>query len=78
MCSFCELGAKISGSNEAIDREFVNSMMANGVNSKDCKGQTPLYHAIQKNLPEMVETLIENGADPKIGQSPFELAVLLQ
>ena len=78
MCSFCEFGAKISGSNEAIDREFVNSMMANGVNTKDCKGLTPLHHAIQKNLPEMVEILIENGADTKIGQSPFELAVLLQ
>ena len=84
MCQFCDFPVKFRHRN----REFVTTMMENGINTKDCKGWTPLHHAIVKNLPEMVEKLLENGADLKtrskvlkhlsIEQSPLELAVILQ
>ena len=90
MCQFCDIAVNMTGSKVVRDREFVKTMMANGVNTKDCNGWTPLHHAIVKNLPEMVEKLIRNGADLKIksrvlsispwsdGQSALDVAIILQ
>ena len=87
MCQFCDLSAKFSRLKVDGRREFVKTIMANGINIKDCKGWTPLHHAILKNLPEMVEKLIRNGADLKIKsqviytsfeQSPLDVAIILQ
>ena len=63
MCKPCFL----SGSTEVTRiKEFFNTMLANGINSKDCMGWTPLHHAINKNLPNLAKQLLEYGADPKI------------
>ena len=74
MCQFCDIAANMTGSKAVRDREFVKIMMAYGVNTKDCTGRTPLHHAIEKNLPTMVEKLFENGANQNLGS---ELAVLV-
>ena len=59
MCNFCDLRSKMTGSKVVKDREFVKTMMAYGVKSKDCNGWTPLSHAIFKNLPKMVEKILK-------------------
>ena len=64
MCQFCDIAANMTGSKAVRDREFVKTMMAYGVNTRDCDGWTPLHHAIFKNLPKMAEKLLKNGADP--------------
>ena len=74
MCQFCDIAANMTGSKVVRDREFVKTMMAYGVNTKDCTGREPLHHAIEKNLPTMVEKLVENGAKHDLGS---ELAVLV-
>ena len=74
MCQFCDIAANMTGSKAVRDIEFVKTMMAYGVNTKDCTGREPLHHAIEKNLPTMVEKLVENGAKHDLGS---ELAVLV-
>ena len=74
MCQFCDIAVNMTGSKVVRDREFVKTMMAYGVNTKDCNGKTPLHHAIEKNLPTMVEKLVKNGANHNLGS---ELAVLV-
>ena len=59
MCNFCDLRSKMSGSKVVKDREFIKTMMAYGVKSKDCNGMTPLSHAIFKKLPKMVEKIVK-------------------
>ena len=74
MCQFCDIAANMTGSKAVRDREFVKTMMAYGVNTRDCNGKTPLQYAIEKNLPTMVEKLVENGANQNLGS---ELALLV-
>ena len=74
MCQFCDIAVNMTGSKVVRDREFVKTMMAYGVNTKDCTGREPLHHAIEKNLPTMVEKIVENGANQNLGS---ELAVLV-
>ena len=93
MCLFCDFVAKISAAPKRIkDKKLAETLIDFGVHFKDCRGWTTLYHAIQRNLPEVVEKLLKNGANPNVrangrvallfdktieAQTPFELAVNL-
>ena len=78
MCKSCSLSGTCFNFSARI-KEFFNTMLADGINSKDCRGWTPLHHAIHMKLPNLAKQLLEFGADPKIrteeGHTPLEFAV---
>ena len=67
MCLFCELMSNISAAPKSIkNKKLAEILLDFGVHFKDCRGWTPLYHAIQRNLHEVVEELLQNGANPNL------------
>ena len=79
MCKSCFLPGSSFNSEVAEIKQFFNTKLANGVNSKDCMGWTPLHHAIRMRLPNLARQLLEFGADPKSqsdrGETPLGVAV---
>ena len=61
-----------------IDNDALNHA---GINCQDRQGLTPLHHAVDEGMLEMVEKLIEMGANPNIqdteGMTPLHYAVEL-
>ena len=59
----------------------VEALGTAGINCQDREGLTPLHHAVDEGMLEMVEKLIEIGADPNIqdteGMTPLHYAVEL-
>ena len=65
MCLCCKTTSKISAPKSVKDKKIFKAILAFGIHFRDCKGWTPLHHAIQLNLPKFVEELLQNGADTK-------------
>lgn len=61
-----------------LDIDISNSL---GINCQDRQGLTPLHHAVDEGLEDIVSRLIELGADPNIqdteGMTPLHYAVEL-
>lgn len=46
------------------DMKVVEAVLAGGVDKKDSKGRTLLYHAVDKGHGDLVKLLVKKGADP--------------
>lgn len=55
--------AKHSSENYKIKKYNLEQYIPQLVNSRDAKGNTPLYYACMNNNKELAKKLIENGAD---------------
>ncbi|KAM8966317.1 transient receptor potential cation channel subfamily A member 1 isoform 2-T2 [Pelodytes ibericus] len=60
---------------------IINEATEEVIDAVDCKGNTPLHWAVQKNKVDSVKVLLSRGADPNLRnyykQSPLHIAVQL-
>lgn len=75
-----ELSGRLVQAVSAGDRAEIKSLLLQGadINGIDSVGMTPLVMAVIRNHTEIVELLLQNGADPRLstisGISPIETA----